>query len=48
MESDRSYFTRRALEERSAADKAKHPKARDAHRQIAERYLEQANTVDAE
>ena len=47
MEKDRSYFARRADEERSAADKADNPKARDAHRQMAERYEEQAQTGDA-
>lgn len=47
MENDRSYFARRADEERSAADKADNPKARDAHRQMAERYEEQAQTGDA-
>lgn len=47
MESDRSYYTRRALEERSAAEKATNPKAREAHRQIAERYEQQANIVEA-
>ena len=43
MENDRSYFTRRALEERSAADKAGNRKARDAHRQMAESYEKRAD-----
>lgn len=46
MENDRSYFARRADEERSAADKADNPKARDAHRQMAERYEEQAQGAE--
>jgi hypothetical protein len=37
MESDRSYFMRRAAQERSAATQAQ-GKAREAHRQLAETY----------
>lgn len=47
MENDRSYFTRRAVEERSAADKSQNPKAREAHQKMAERYEEQAQTAEA-
>lgn len=47
MEDDRSYFARRADEERSAAEKSEDPKAREAHRQMAERYEEQALTANA-
>jgi hypothetical protein len=47
MENDRSYFTRRATEERTAADKSENPKAREAHQKMAERYEEQAHRVDA-
>ena len=47
MERDRSYFTRRAAEERTAADKCDNPKARQAHQQMAERYEKQAQTEDA-
>lgn len=42
MENDRSYFARRALEERSAADRSADARARKAHRAMAERYEEQA------
>ena len=48
MDNDRNYFTRRASEERSAADKAENPKARDAHRLMAERYEKQASTAGDE
>ena len=47
MERDRTYFARRAVEERSAADRADNPKAREAHQQMAERYEQQAQTGDA-
>ena len=39
MESDRTYFMRRAAQERSAAVNAD-GKARDAHLELAERYQE--------
>jgi hypothetical protein len=35
---DRSYFMRRAAQERSAADRASDQAARDAHLQMAQRY----------
>ena len=35
---DRSYFMRRAAQERSAADHASDEAARDAHLQMAQRY----------
>jgi hypothetical protein len=38
MKSDRSYFLRRAAQERSAAAAATGDKARDAHREMARRY----------
>ena len=41
MENDRTYFTKREEEERSAATRAK-GKARQAHEQMAERYHELA------
>ena len=47
MERDQAYFTRRAVEERSAADKCDNLKARQAHQQMAERYEQQAQTEDA-
>lgn len=42
MQNNQAYFTRRADEERSAAEKATNEKAREAHRRMAERYDEQA------
>jgi hypothetical protein len=44
MQNNRAYFTRRADEERSAAENATNDQARQAHRQMAERYAEQANS----
>jgi len=38
MESDLTYFARRAEEERSAAAQAAHPEARQRHVEMAERY----------
>jgi hypothetical protein len=38
MESDATYFRRRALEEHLAAAKADDPNARRAHRELAARY----------
>jgi hypothetical protein len=38
MENDRTYFMRRAAQERSAADHAADGKARDAHLELARRY----------
>lgn len=38
MESDVSYFRRRAYEERTVASRAFHPQARASHLQMAERY----------
>jgi hypothetical protein len=38
METDATYFRRRALEEQLAALKAESPKARRAHRELAARY----------
>jgi hypothetical protein len=35
---DRSYFIRRAAEERAAAEIATCPRAAEAHREMAERY----------
>jgi hypothetical protein len=48
MPNNRAYFTRRADEERSAAERATNDKAREAHRQMAERYAEQASSEPAE
>lgn len=38
METDATYFRRRAAEERTAAFKAAHPMARQRHLELAERY----------
>ena len=38
MANDRSYFMRRAAQERSAADRAADAAARKAHKELAERY----------
>ena len=38
MNNDRSYFMRRAAQERSAAANAAGDKAREAHREMARRY----------
>jgi hypothetical protein len=40
MESNRSYFMRRAAQERSAADRASDDPARKAHLELAHRYRE--------
>jgi hypothetical protein len=40
MENDRSYFTRRAAQERTAADQARNNAARDAHLDMERRYRE--------
>lgn len=47
MEDERSYYARRAVEERSAAGKSANPKAREAHERMAERYEEQAEAAEA-
>lgn len=38
MEGDAGYFRRRASEERSHAVHTRHPRARQAHLEMAERY----------
>jgi hypothetical protein len=48
MNNNRDYFARRADEERSAADRATNDKAREAHRQMAKHYEEQAGTAPTE
>lgn len=48
MNNNRDYFARRAGEERSAANRATNDKAREAHRQMAERYEEQAGTASTD
>jgi hypothetical protein len=46
MESDATYFRRRALEERLAAVKADNPNARRVHRELAARYDDLAGGID--
>ena len=46
MESDAAFFTRRAREERFAATKAEHPKARKAHVEMAARYADLASAIE--
>lgn len=46
MEDERSYYARRAVEERSAAGKSANPKAREAHERMAQRYEEQAQAAE--
>jgi hypothetical protein len=46
MESDATYFRRRALEERLAAVKADNPNVRRVHRELAARYDDLARGID--
>ena len=43
MDKDRSYFMRRAAQERSAATHASDTKVRAVHEDLAERYRDLAN-----
>jgi len=43
MENDRSYFMRRAAQERSAATQARNRKVRAVHETLAARYRELAH-----
>lgn len=47
MEGDATYFSRRASDERAAAMKAAHPKARQAHLDLAHRYDDLAHSITA-
>jgi len=47
MESDIAYFRRRASDERTAALQASEPAARDAHRELAERYEDLVHAMTA-
>jgi hypothetical protein len=47
MENNRTYFMRRAAQERSAASRSSHATARKAHEKMAERYQELVQTPDA-
>jgi len=46
MESDSEYFSRRAAQEATAADKAPSAEAWSAHFQIAERYRDLAMSIE--
>jgi hypothetical protein len=48
MEGDTIYFSRRAGEERTAAMKAAHPAARQAHLDLAGRYDDLAQSIAAQ
>jgi hypothetical protein len=45
MENDRSYFMRRAAQERSAADRALDNAARVAHLELERRYRELVGSI---
>jgi hypothetical protein len=45
MNGDAEYFRRRSVEEKTAAMKAAHPNAREAHLQMAFRYDEFASAL---
>jgi hypothetical protein len=47
MEGDAAYFSRRAIEQSEAAANAEHPKAREAHLELAARYAELAEAIAA-
>jgi hypothetical protein len=46
MEADHQYFSRRAKEERAAADAASSIEARTAHLELASRYSDLAKAMD--
>ena len=48
MEGDAAYFRSRASQEREAAMSAAHPKARQAHLELAERYDDLAGSITAQ
>ena len=48
MEGDSEYFSRRAVEERTAASEATHPAAKRAHEELADRYEDLARAVEAQ
>ena len=45
MEADHEYFSRRAFEERKAADNATNEQARKAHHELAARYVDLADAI---
>jgi hypothetical protein len=48
MKNDKSYFMRRAAQERSAADRASGRAARTAHQELERRYRELVGTGTAQ
>jgi len=48
METNRTYFMRRAAQERSAASRSTHATARKAHEKMAERYQQLVQSGDSE
>jgi hypothetical protein len=46
MENNRTYFMRRAAQERSAASRSTHATARQAHERMAERYQQLVQSAD--
>lgn len=42
METDLEFYTRRALEERRAADRAQSAEARQSHQSLADSYIRKA------
>ena len=44
---DSNYFTRRASEEQAAAERARDPRARQTHIDLAERYSHAARACEA-
>jgi hypothetical protein len=48
MEGDRAYCRRRASEEKAAALKAIHPKARKAHLELAQRFEDLSCSISAQ
>jgi len=47
MKANFDYFRRRAQEEREAAMKAEHPAARQAHRDMADRYEALSTAIES-
>lgn len=48
MESDAAFFSRRAREEKLAASRADHPRARRAHLEMSARYTDLARAIEGE
>ncbi|HEU5286213.1 MAG TPA: hypothetical protein VFU20_06865 [Sphingomicrobium sp.] len=45
FQSDAEYFARRSNEERAAAERATHPRARQSHIDLADRFAEAARAI---